>query len=156
MFSGVLWELLSKGFKLTETLTVRGRRPVRIQGWTWLSSVFCSSVKRGCCFCMALRAARSSFNTVSLSLLQNTFTWSVNSLHYNLDQSFTVSVIMQFFLCMWCVTFCVIMGCIKVYVWDYSRSVMVLHRDGNQILDMIWLHLMILVRLDCLCNFKEE
>lgn len=47
----------------------RGRRPVRIQGCTWLSSLFCSSVKRGCCFCMLLRASRSSRRTVSVSLL---------------------------------------------------------------------------------------
>lgn len=48
----------------------RGRRPVRTQGCTWLSSLFCSSVNRGWCFCMLLRASRSSRRTVSMSLLQ--------------------------------------------------------------------------------------
>lgn len=56
------------GLLLTEMLMARGRRPVRIQGCTWLSSLFWSSVKRGCCFCMFFRASRSSRSTVSLSL----------------------------------------------------------------------------------------
>lgn len=42
---------------------------MRIQGCTWLSSLFWSSVKRGWCFCMLLRASRSSRSTVSMSLL---------------------------------------------------------------------------------------
>lgn len=54
--------------ELTEMLMARGRRPVRIQGWTWLSSFFCSSVKRGWCFCRFLRASRSSCSTVSMFL----------------------------------------------------------------------------------------
>lgn len=43
---------------------------MRTQGCTWLSSLFCSSVNRGWCFCMLLRASRSSRSTVSMSLLQ--------------------------------------------------------------------------------------
>lgn len=44
---------------------------MRTQGCTWLSSLFCSSVKRGWCFCMLLRASRSSRSTVSMSLFKN-------------------------------------------------------------------------------------
>lgn len=55
---------------LTDMLMARGRRPVRTQGCTWLSSLFWSSVNRGWCFCMLLRASRSSRSTVSMSLLQ--------------------------------------------------------------------------------------
>lgn len=43
---------------------------MRTQGCTWLSSLFWSSVNRGWCFCMLLRASRSSRSTVSMSLLQ--------------------------------------------------------------------------------------
>lgn len=87
---------------------------------------------------MALRAARSAFNTESLSLLQNTFTGSFTGL-------FTMGVYVVMVL-VWesfsfydvCeVTFRVIMRCIKMYVLYNHKSIMVLYRGGNRILDMI-------------------
>lgn len=60
-----------------------GRPPFFIQGWTSISSFFCSSVKRGWFFCSSLSFSLSSLSTLWMSLQGQANTQTPpHSMHY--------------------------------------------------------------------------
>lgn len=61
---------ISENRKCRATLmsTALGRPPFFIQGWTSISSFFCSSEKRGCFFCRSRSFSLSSLSTIWMSL----------------------------------------------------------------------------------------